>query len=439
MKQIVVALAIVFAGCGYSPAFRDCAITCAASIDCPDTFVCGGEGLCRVEGDRRSCAEVLQPDAMGAADDAVTGPAYVPSNGANDEHLVGVMASLDVGPSVNATIDTTTGEILLGATTRRAAGVGVISGIGFYPIDQTIAVLAVTAVKLETGSRVRVRGKRALILWSRGDVDIAGVIDVSAGCVDGKKSCPGPGGFAGSTTTATSTGCGAGFDGTLESGGLEGSGGGGGFGQPGGSYLAACTPEGEGGAACGSAALVPLTGGYGGGRGNARAGGGGGGGIQISSKTTIRITSGGIDAAGAGGTGVPFGDTSPAGGGGSGGAILLEALEVTLTSSATLAANGGAGGGSCEGAGAGELPDGEDGRFDTTSAQPGGCQNSIGGGSAKGGNGGSATSAAGNSLSCSGGGGGAVGRIRINTLPAGVDAQGVKYSPEPTFGFVTTL
>jgi hypothetical protein len=118
---------------------------------------------------------------------------------------------------------------------------------------------------------------------------------------------------------------------------------------------------------------------------------------------------------------------------------LLEALEVTLTSSATLAANGGAGGGSCEGSGAGEPPDGEDGRFDTTSAQPGGCQNSIGGGSAKGGKGGSATSAAGNSLSCSGGGGGAVGRIRINTLPAGVDAQGVKYSPEPTFGFVTTL
>jgi hypothetical protein len=45
-----------------------------------------------------------------------------------------VIAPLDVGPAVSATIDTTTGAIVFGTTTIRAAGIGVVAGIGFYPL-----------------------------------------------------------------------------------------------------------------------------------------------------------------------------------------------------------------------------------------------------------------------------------------------------------------
>ena len=393
---------------------------------------------CKCSSSTLSCASGATQCALGCIENAGVAQCagYTPSNGATDQHLAGVTGAFDVGPSVNATVDSSTGEIKLGTVVRRAAGPGVVSGIGFYPIDQYVAVLAVTGVKLETGSRVRVTGSRALILWSAGDVEIAGVIDVSAGCANGTKSCPGPGGTAGSTASATSTGCGAGFDG-IPDGSLTASGGGGGFGKSGGAYNTACSGEGPGGVACGSPALVPLHGGFGGGRGEQQSGGGGGGAIQISSKKAIKLVGGGIDAGGAGGTGRPFGDIEEGGGGGSGGGILLEALEVTLAGNAVLAANGGGGGGGCEGAGNGESPHGEDGRFDAMQAPPGGCLHSIGGGTGFGGKGGAGTFAAGNSDSCGGGGGGAVGRIRINTLPAGLSVLGVTYSPDPTFGFVT--
>jgi hypothetical protein len=66
-------------------------------------------------------------------------------------------------------IDPSSGEIVIDGSVRRPAGIGVVGGIALYPIGETVAVLAIRSVQLAAASRVRVRGHRALILWSEGD------------------------------------------------------------------------------------------------------------------------------------------------------------------------------------------------------------------------------------------------------------------------------
>jgi hypothetical protein len=51
-------LAVLATSCSYKPSFRDCDISCAAPTDCPDSFTCGPEGLCRASGANASCAAV---------------------------------------------------------------------------------------------------------------------------------------------------------------------------------------------------------------------------------------------------------------------------------------------------------------------------------------------------------------------------------------------
>jgi hypothetical protein len=67
----VLALAVLAIGCSYRPSFRDCDIACSSATDCPDSFTCGPEGLCRASGVSASCAAVR--DARDS-DDASTNP-----------------------------------------------------------------------------------------------------------------------------------------------------------------------------------------------------------------------------------------------------------------------------------------------------------------------------------------------------------------------------
>src|SRR5258708_3366442 len=66
MKWLLVICAI--AGCDRA-SFRDCAVACNAETGCPDGFACGAEGLCRAEGARASCVDVIA-DAGTDADES---------------------------------------------------------------------------------------------------------------------------------------------------------------------------------------------------------------------------------------------------------------------------------------------------------------------------------------------------------------------------------
>jgi len=53
------ALACVLASCAYDARFDDCAVRCDDASGCPDSFVCGSEGLCRAPGETQACAAIL--------------------------------------------------------------------------------------------------------------------------------------------------------------------------------------------------------------------------------------------------------------------------------------------------------------------------------------------------------------------------------------------
>ena len=357
------------------------------------------------------------------------------SNGAGDHGLdEAALGSWELaGPVV---IDTDTGEVT-GPRGARAPGLGIDAGVGFA-VAGDAAVFAVADLVIADGARVSVRGERALIINSLGDVAINGRLDVSGGLfdcgIDSVRSCGGPGAGDGATGGSAATGCAPGQDGDEGTLSVETGGGGGGS-----SVMAGARggdgDDGSDGGAGGTAAgddcpavdLVPLIGGSGGGFGGDEGsspaeGGGGGGAIQISSQTRIVIAGraddlAGILAAGAGGAG--GGRSDGAGGGGSGGSILLEAPLVSIDLG-VLAANGGGGG-----AGGNGEP-GSAGVFGIDPA-PGG-----GGGDHDGGAGGTDVppeDGAGG-FDATGGGGAASGRIRINANDG--DLAGMVASPTPS-------
>jgi hypothetical protein len=370
----------------------------------------------------------------------------VPSNGAEGAHLAGVTAALTVPAGGLVVVDSDDGSVVTGdGAVVRAAGPGVVDGIGYYDLGAGVAVLAVTGVDVQATALVRMRGRNALILLSRDAVLITGAIDVAARCADpAQTSCAGMGGGDGATAARVAGGCGAGGDGSGE-GGPETGGGGGGYGQDGadGGDNGGGDPGGQAGkgAACPGPEVVPLRGGSGGGKGGGDMGtfggdgGGGGGALQISSYVAITIgnpllaASSGIDASGGGGRGGGAGRGG--GGGGSGGAILLEAPRIKLDG-ARLAANGG-GGGQGNGTAGGEY-----GHFDATIAPGGGT------GQGRGGHGGitgdpaedgDGISGGGGSYDGTGGGGGGVGIVRINVGVSHLVLLGTnRLSPTPSYG-----
>jgi len=258
--------------------------------------------------------------------------------------------------------------------------------------------------RLVVQNPITVSGAAALAIVSDGDVTISSSITLA-----GRQFTPGSGAVLDDAVACT------GRDSTIDNQQAPGPGGAG-FGAAGGIGGNANVTAGSGaGTVAGTATLEPLRGGCVGGFfvGSGSIAGAGGGALQISSRTTISVTAGGVIDAGGGGGAAFIGG----GGGGSGGGILLEAAVVSVAG--TLAANGG--GGAC-GATAGE-----DGRTTVRTSQPFGlealggvCNTAEQGNGGNGGtkdagakNGGAASGASG--LIVGGGGGGGVGRIRVNT------------------------
>jgi hypothetical protein len=219
-----------------------------------------------------------------------------------------------------------------------------------------------TSVTIPEGVTVTAVGELPLRIYSQGNLDVLGTIDVSGNkagtaysmCCSqpgpplaGAGGVPGPSGYRGGNggldgdgEIGSGPGGGAGSlgSGSPGAGAFAGGGGGGGYGEVG--QVGGCPEEALGGGVYGIHSLEPLEGGSGGGGAgwtdvagaNPGSGGGGGGGavhLQTSSmllmKGTIR-TNGGI-----GGDNAPSGNGGSfgaGGGGGSGGAILVKAHSV---------------------------------------------------------------------------------------------------------------
>lgn len=303
-----------------------------------------------------------------------------------------------------------------------------------------LCVLVVHNVRVE--GILSITGRRPLAIIASGDVQIDGVIDVSA-----ELARPGPGGGNGGTPSArTGSGAAPGAGGEHVGTYADGGGGGGGYCGVGGDGGSGSTVPfargGVGGIRIDPRELSPLVGGSGGGvgpggepatggRGNSGLGGGGGGAVQISSPVRIRIF-GSIVAGGGGGIGGRNNDLytnwGAGGGGGSGGAVLLEAPEIEI--GGRLVATGGAGASS---GGSGFLGiNGEDGLGLTPAsggpASPSASENySAAGGDSGGGGVVDGLDGESNAFNGSngGGGGGGAGCLVLRT-PGGVDPGGAR-------------
>jgi hypothetical protein len=331
---------------------------CAPGGLCPDPLWCD-RGIC-VAGDAGggmidacppvSCTGDELVDCTGshrcAHGCATEGPphclALVPSNGISTSLLAG--ATADVGNA--AMFDTDSGEITVtGGMTLRAAGTGVIAGIGFSVVDG-MGVFTAASFSVPPGATWTASGDNALVLFAAGSISVDGTIDAGGLDIDG-----GPGGGDGGVGGPTAA-CGGG-DGRWKASISAGAGGGGGGGATAGGDGAATMPDGmgataggAGGASCAVPSAIPLRGGNGGGAGGTEnmlirggPGGGGGGAVALVAMTRVTVT-GAVGAPGEGGACDPGG--SGGGGAGSGGVVFVEAPDVVV--SGALTANGGGGG-----------------------------------------------------------------------------------------------
>jgi len=397
------------------------------------------------------------PCALGCADDGVSCLAFDPSN--LDDLAVLDDATTELALTAGTWIlDTTVPELRdpLGAPVAGLTFVTLPSASDDLP---PTLVLALARLDVAPDALLRASGDPALLIAAADTIDVAGTIDVSAGClVDpatpdrDKLWCGGPGGGDGGhpvgSDSAAATGCAPGSAGDAGTFTAEDGGGGGGFGSAGGDGGNADDSHGHGGAACGSLTLEPLRGGSGGGAAgyrasgsddNRTAGGGGGGALQLTARIAITVT-GTIDAAGEGGAGTAQGGTftppggDGGGGGGSGGAILLEAPRVTISASAIVAATGGGGG-------AGITTDqrGQRGRRARTFALGGINDDGTTGGRGAFDAGGDESATAGASADDGGsGGGGGSGRVHVRAALTAFDPAAT-LSPSPTTSVLSPL
>jgi hypothetical protein len=284
---------------------------------------------------------------------------------------------------------------------------------------EALGILVFRVRRLSIEGEIAVLGDRAVAFVSDGDIEINGLVDVTAGDITEGDICVGkPPSVSGDGASG---------------------GGGAGFGQNGGNGGDA--PDligGGGGSGTGDAGLEPLRGGCRGGiepPGGLLSGGSGGGALQLVARQRILFgPSGRITVAGKGGGYEGMLNPGAASGGGSGGGVLLEAPEVAFASGSFVSANGGGGG--CQGA------VGERGLLARQPAAGADCgsADSVG----NGGDGGSATSNSRDgadvlvSSGYAGGGGGGVGRIRINRAPGGGTPDSMFFSPDPDVGDVGT-
>jgi hypothetical protein len=443
-------LLLLFASCD-NASFRDCAIACTAQTGCPDGLSCGTEGFCRngatatscntvrdaqdadtscvcANTDTLSCSSGQTSCALGCVAEGVAHCRTVmPSNGVPLGSLDQLATAITLDGT--ATFNTDTGAIT-GAITR-TAGAGVHDDIAFTTSGM-IGVFTMHQLTVSPFGTIQFTGARAAAIVVETVATIEGEIDASGGCYGATRSCAGPGGGAGGTTTPA-LGCGPGGEGESAGSNSDPGGGGGGSRRAGAAGGAdTLSTAGLGGIACMSPMAEPLIGGSGGGIGGLGSatvpspGGGGGGAFQLTALEKITVN-GAIDAGGAGGAGGTGagGDRGGGGGagGGAGGSILLEAPLVVIDG--VVVANGGAGGSPGNG-----TTIGTDGANATRSTTP-----ALGGTSTfgNGGNGGAGTTAAtvgtnGGTGVNGGGGGGGVGAIFIRTLDPPV-FTGAVFSP----------
>lgn len=357
----------------------------------------------------------------------------VPSNGVDIALLEPVRGTTSIDGAT--TFNTDTGEIV--GDLSRAAGTGLVSGIGYYSQVQggvPVGVFVFRSLAVAKGVQVSFTGARGVVFLVD-SASIAGDLDLDAG--HGRQDLPGAGGGAGSTERGMAGGCapgtrdGAGKDGTQSDLYDSGAGGGGHVddGAPGGAGGNGATSPGDGGPMCADADfLQPLIGGGGGGKGapgasaTAASGGGGGGAIQITALNQLTV-SGVIHASGAGGEGGTMSISNGGGGagGGAGGSILLESPILTLTG-ATLAAKGAGGGG--DGGAQPVLP----GQNGGTSAEvpQGSIANDAGGGT-----GGANSGPDVGTTGAYDGGGGGGGRGRIVLRSESATLTGGTFTPRP--------
>ena len=370
---------------------------------------CEGNVLVRCNGEGN--AEVSQSCALGCNATAPRCRDVDPSNGlAQYLDMAATEPAFDFG--MKATINTDDGTVMVDDNP-----VIVKSAMVTQSAAPAIRVLVVHSL---VTTDVTIAGKRALAIVSDRDLQIGGVFAASANL-----NVPGAGGFNDGTCK--------GGDIEIVAGGASSGAGGGGFGLPGGRGGQATNSNGTasggaGGTSTGNSALVPLRGGCDSGNFlTAAMSGAGGGAIQLVSRSKISIS------------GVIAANGSSLVGGGSGGGILLEAPVVDV--SGNVVANGGGGAGGCSPPNAGE-----NGRLDPSPASGGpNCPDGFG---TSGGNGGARNTGAMNGASYNsiptgannghaGHGGGSVGRIRVNTAPAGLHVTGV-FSPNPSTGTLAT-
>ena len=59
-KAFVVLILVACAACAYDAHFEDCTVRCTTDVGCPDGLTCKTEGFCRVPGETKLCAAVLE-------------------------------------------------------------------------------------------------------------------------------------------------------------------------------------------------------------------------------------------------------------------------------------------------------------------------------------------------------------------------------------------
>lgn len=387
----------------------------AATCEGNDLAGCGSRITCAL-----GCAPIAEPHCIELA----------PSNGVPVSLLAGATADLS-GRDLD--FNTDDGSVTRdGGMPYRAAGPGVIAGIGFTVIDKMGVFTfhsAIVPALVSSSDDWDSDGANALVLFAATTINVAGRIDAG-----GHGTNAGPAGFNGGTT-ASMFGC-RGHAGLWQSAGV-GEGGGGGGGRTAGGDGAPSTGStfGAGGSSCTQPTTIPLRGGYGGGAGgfdmvastgHGGSGGGGGGAVALVAMESITIT-GQVTSPGEGGASPTSGDGG--GGGGAGGAILIESPVVTIAGAVT--ANGGGGG-------APSSTPGQRGHIaDTSAAQGGTFDSGVGG---RGGTGaitpGTGTTAAVGTDARGGGGGGAAGRTQIKARSRTI--TGAVLSPTPTLGDIAT-
>jgi len=351
----------------------------------------------------------------------------VPANGLDPALLAGATADVMGG---DWALDTETGRIGRGGTELRAAGTGVISGIGFQ-IVEGLGVFTANRFHLTSTSDWTATGDHPLVLYAATTIVLDKGAELDVGAYDHR-------GVAGGQDASTSTsaaGCRGRAGRFLAAGFAEGGGGAGGR-DPGGDGAPSddASPTGSGGTQCATPSTIPLRGGHAGGAGGADSacsGGGGGGGVALVAMAAIEVH-GAVGAPGAGGESQATCDAG--GGGGGGGAVLVEAPVVTVTGA--LTANGG-GGGAPRGS------NGNRGPLSTASMAAGGAFTGPGG-TKRGGLGGAGTldptdgqtyleidaETSTTTIARGGGGGGSAGRVEVRALTA--DLTDAVVSPPPT-------